>query len=91
MGDHGLAIMAARSGVFLSFRRSFRFCSLNGLGAGNLRGQPAACMFLRDPTRGAWPQPFNEIAEQSGVEIEIEQAAIPINEEVKSGCSFLGT
>lgn len=89
MGDHGLAIMAARSAVsFLSGVRSDS-APLNGL----VREiyEAAGCVHvLRDPTRGGLATTLNEIAEQSGVEIEIGQTAIPINEEVKSGCSFLG-
>ncbi len=89
MGDHGLAIMAARSGVsFLSGARSDS-APLNGL-AREIYEATGCVHVLRDPTRGGLATTLNEIAEQSGVEIEIEQAAIPINEEVKSGCSFLG-
>lgn len=89
MGDHGLAIMAARSGVsFLSSARSDS-APLNGL-AREIYAVTGCVHVLRDPTRGGLATTLNEIAEQSGVEIEIEQAAIPINEEVKSGCSFLG-
>lgn len=89
MGDHGLAIMAARNDVsFLSSVRSDS-APLNGL----VRELVEACgcvHVLRDPTRGGLATTLNEIAEQSGVEIEIDQTAIPVHEDVKSGCSFLG-
>jgi len=45
---------------------------------------------LRDPTRGGLATTLNEIAEQSGVQIELDESQVPVHDSVRSGCSFLG-
>jgi hydrogenase expression/formation protein HypE len=45
---------------------------------------------LRDPTRGGLASILNEVAEQSGVSIRIEETKIPVREEVSSACEMLG-
>ena len=45
---------------------------------------------LRDPTRGGVSSALNEIAEQSGVSIQIEETCIPVREEVRGACELLG-
>jgi hydrogenase expression/formation protein HypE len=49
-----------------------------------------AIRFLRDPTRGGVATVLNEIAEASQVEIAIDEAAIPLREEIKGFCEILG-
>lgn len=95
VGDHGLTIMGSREG--LSFLTDVRSDSapLNGLVRAVLAAAEAAGMsgeihVLRDPTRGGLATTLNEIAEQSGVSIELDEQAIPVHESVRNGCSFLG-
>ena len=95
VGDHGLTIMGSREG--LSFLTDVRSDSapLNGLvravfAAAEAAGMPGEVHVLRDPTRGGLATTLNEIAEQSGVSIELDEQAIPVHETVRSGCSFLG-
>ncbi|MFI1163473.1 hydrogenase expression/formation protein HypE [Streptomyces sp. NPDC020801] len=45
---------------------------------------------LRDPTRGGLAAALNEIARDSRVAVEIEEAAIPVPEAVASACDLLG-
>jgi hydrogenase expression/formation protein HypE len=45
---------------------------------------------LRDPTRGGVATVLNEIAEASGVAIEIDESRTPLREEVKGFCEILG-
>ena len=45
---------------------------------------------LRDPTRGGLATTLNEIAEQSGVSCVLEETAVPVHENVRSGCALLG-
>lgn len=89
MGDHGLTIMAARENLsFLSEVRSD--CAPLADMAADIMSAAGEVHVLRDPTRGGLATTLNEIAEQSGVCIEIEEAAIPVNPLVEDGCSFLG-
>jgi hydrogenase expression/formation protein HypE len=45
---------------------------------------------LRDPTRGGLATSLNELAQQSKVSIRIEEAKIPVREEVSAACEMLG-
>jgi hydrogenase expression/formation protein HypE len=45
---------------------------------------------LRDPTRGGLATTLNELARQSNVGITIEEAKIPVKEEVRAACELLG-
>jgi hydrogenase expression/formation protein HypE len=45
---------------------------------------------LRDPTRGAVATTLNEIAIGSDVCVQIDEARIPLREEVKGACEILG-
>ena len=89
MGDHGLTIMASREN--LSFLADVRSDSapLADMAEAIIK----ACGVvhtLRDPTRGGLATTLNEIAEQSGAGIEIEETKVPIHDAVRDGCSFLG-
>lgn len=89
MGDHGLAVMAAREDVsFLSDVKSD--CAPLAQMVANIIGSAGMPHVLRDPTRGGLATTCNEIAEQSGVGIELEEEAIPIHASVADGCSFMG-
>ena len=45
---------------------------------------------LRDPTRGGLATTLNELADQSGVGIDLEEDLIPVNEAVRAACELLG-
>jgi hydrogenase expression/formation protein HypE len=45
---------------------------------------------LRDPTRGGLAATLNEIAQQSGVGMRIEERLIPVRPEVEAACELLG-
>ena len=89
MGDHGLTIMAHREGLsFLSDVQSDS-APLNNM-LQNVLHAVEEVHVLRDPTRGGLATTLNEIAQQSGVSIVLEESAILVHESVRSGCSFLG-
>lgn len=89
LGNHGLAVMAAREQV--SFLENVRSDSapLADMVA-RLITDVGEVHSLRDPTRGGIATTLVEIAEQSGVCMEILENALPIDGAVKDGCSFLG-
>lgn len=89
VGDHGLTVMASREDAsFLSDVSSD--CAPLARMIGNLASLKIPLHVLRDPTRGGLATTLNEIAEQSGVGIEIEEEKIPVHDSVEEGCSFLG-
>ncbi len=89
MGDHGLTIMAAREHLGLEDSIKSDSAPLNDLVAAVMAACPDVHV-LRDPTRGGLATTLNEIAQQSGVGIVLEDQAIPVHPEVSGGCSFLG-
>jgi len=89
IGMHGLAIMTQREGLSFSSTLASDCAPLNGLVAAMLAtGLPIHC--LRDPTRGGLATTLNEIAAQSHVGIEIDEAEVPVPETVQAACELLG-
>ena len=89
VGVHGIAVMSRREGLEFSFPLQSDCAPLNGLVSEMLKaGGPIHC--LRDPTRGGLATTLNEIAGQSRVEIEIDEALIPVSEGVRAACEMLG-
>ena len=88
MGDHGTAVMLARSGLLDGPALTSDCMPLHLLAAAVL--DAGGVRVLRDPTRGGLATTLNEIAEQSSVCIDIEESLLPVHESVRNGCSFLG-
>ncbi len=45
---------------------------------------------MRDPTRGGLSATLNEIAQQANVGIQLYEDKIPVKDQVRSACEFLG-
>jgi hydrogenase expression/formation protein HypE len=89
IGDHGIAVLSQREGMDFATRLESDCAPLNGLVA-NMLAVSKEIRCLRDPTRGGLATTLNEIAEQSGVSIRINEEAIPVRGEVQSACEMLG-
>ncbi len=89
IGDHGIAVLSQREGLGFTTKLESDCSPLNGLVAEMLEVSNAI-RCLRDPTRGGLASTLNELAEQSGVSIRIEEDKIPVREEVGSACEMLG-
>jgi hydrogenase expression/formation protein HypE len=89
VGDHGIAIMSKREGLQFETPVISDCAPLNHLIAQVLQySHNVHC--LRDPTRGGLAATLNEIAQQSSVGIEIEEATIPVDRTVRGACEMLG-
>ena len=55
-----------------------------------MRAASADIHCLRDPTRGGLATTLNEIAKQSQVGINLDEASLPVNKAVLSACELLG-
>ncbi|MDB6020667.1 MAG: hypE [Pedosphaera sp.] len=86
---HGIAIMSVREGLEFETEIASDTAPLNGLVAAMLASSPDIHV-LRDPTRGGVASVLAEIAEQAGVGVHLDEAAIPIREDVKGACEILG-
>ena len=89
VGDHGVTIMASREGLGLEAPLSSDSAALGGLAAKVMAACPGL-RTLRDPTRGGLATALNEIAAASGVDMELTEAAIPIDPAVAGVCELLG-
>ncbi len=89
IGAHGMAIMACRENLAFDAPIVSDTAALHGLIDGLLRAAPGLHT-MRDATRGGVGATLNEIAQQSGVGIEIDEAAIPIPAAVEAACELLG-
>ena len=89
LGDHGAAILAARGDLRLNTSIESDCAPLNSLIDALIDACPQV-KFMRDATRGGLATVLNEIAEASGVGIEIEERKTPLREEVKGFCEILG-
>lgn len=88
VGDHGTAVMLARSGMMQGDIRS-DCAPLNEL-CRALLSSGAAVRVLRDPTRGGVATTLNEFVEGTALGIELTEASIPVRGEVQAACDMLG-
>ena len=88
VGDHGTAVMLARSGMLNGEIRS-DCAALNGLCEAIL-GSGAAVRVLRDPTRGGVATTLCEFVEGSAYSIELDEPAVPVQPGVQAACELLG-
>ncbi len=89
LGDHGAAILTARGDMALSGDTPSDCQPLNDLMEAVIAAAPDVHA-ARDATRGGLASALNEMAEAAGVGIEIEEAALPLRDEVKGVCEILG-
>ena len=90
IGDHGMAIMSVREGLEFESQIRSDCAALNGLIAEVLDAVGNAVHAMRDPTRGGLASTLNEIAQNSGVGMAIDEASLPVRPEVQSACELLG-
>ncbi len=90
LGQHGLAVLAARGELELMMSVESDCAPLHGLAQTILEAGDEAVHVLHDPTRGGLAAALNEIALASGVSLEIEEACLPRDPAVEGGCEVLG-
>jgi hydrogenase expression/formation protein HypE len=90
IGDHGMAIMSVREGLEFESQIRSDCAALNGMIAEVLAAVGTAVHTMRDPTRGGLASTLNEIAQSSGVGIEIDEPSLPVRPQVQSACELLG-
>lgn len=89
LGDHGAAILAARADLGLDSALVSDCAALNGVMEAALAAAPGL-RCARDATRGGLAAALNEIARAAGCGVEVEEAALPLREEVRGVCEILG-
>ena len=90
LGDHGMAVMAARHQF--AFREELRsdVAPLNALVRLALGAGGEAIHAMKDPTRGGLASALHEMAAKSKVGIELDEAALPVRPAVRAAAELLG-
>ena len=89
IGDHGIAVISQREGLQFRVPVESDCAPLHNMVAGMLEvSSDIHC--LRDPTRGGLASTLNELAQQSGVGIRIDEEKIPVQDAVRAACELLG-
>ena len=90
IGDHGIAVMAARHQLELGGTLRSDVAPLNGLVRAALAAGGEAIAAMKDPTRGGLASALHEMAGKSGVGILLDEAAVPVRDEVRAAAELLG-
>jgi len=89
IGDHGAAILAQREDLGLESDIRSDSAPLNGL-VEKILAASGRIHCMRDATRGGLGAILAEIAGQSGLEIAIDEALVPVRDDVRGICEILG-
>ena len=88
VGDHGMAVLSAREGLYAGAEIASDCAALNGLIESVMKACPVK--FMRDPTRGGLATVVNELSAAANVGIDLDEGAVPVRESVRSACELLG-
>ncbi len=89
IGDHGMAVMAARNELNLQSAISSDCASLNSL-IESLSAQNIRIKFMRDATRGGLGTVLCELCENRPFGVLINEETLPVREQVRGLCELLG-
>jgi hydrogenase expression/formation protein HypE len=90
VGDHGIAVLSQREHLGFATPLQSDTASLHELTASLIGCCGGDLHALRDPTRGGLAALCNEFAQSSGLEIRLEESALPVKPEVAVACELLG-
>lgn len=89
VGDHGIAVVAARNELGLMTGVQSDCGSLSVM-LESARDACGAIRMMRDPTRGGLATALVELCEDYGMTIEVDEELIPVRSEVEGACDLLG-
>jgi hydrogenase expression/formation protein HypE len=89
LGDHGIAVTAARRQLGFQTPVTSDVAPLGEPVAALLAAAPGA-RCLKDPTRGGLAAALNEIAQACGRTLILEEANVPVRDAVAGACDLLG-
>ncbi|RJX22002.1 MAG: hydrogenase expression/formation protein HypE [Ammonifex sp.] len=90
IGEHGMAILAARENLAFAGQLESDCAPLNGIIAELLREIPREVKIMRDLTRGGLATAAKEIAVAARCDIYLEEAEVPVRPAVKGAAELLG-
>ncbi|NIR44751.1 MAG: hydrogenase expression/formation protein HypE [Gemmatimonadetes bacterium] len=90
IGEHGIALMAARRGLGLEGDLRSDVAPINDLIRTARGAADGSIVAMKDPTRGGLASALTEMAEKSGVGIVIDEASVPVTDVVRAAAEILG-
>jgi len=90
IGDHGMAIMAARHALSLDGDLRSDVAPINGVIRAALGAGGDGVVAMKDPTRGGLSSALHEMAQKSNVGILVEEAAVPVRPDVRGASDLIG-
>jgi hydrogenase expression/formation protein HypE len=90
IGEHGMAIMAARHALGLEGDLRSDVAPVNGVVRAALSAGGRGVVAMKDPTRGGVSSALHEMAQKSRVGILIEEAALPVRPAVRGAADLVG-
>lgn len=89
LGDHGIAVMAAREGIAISGAPPSDSAPVHRLVEAAAAWAPRV-RFMRDPTRGGVASVLHEIVDQTPCGIELDEALVPFSRGARAVAEMLG-
>ncbi|MEH7109460.1 hydrogenase expression/formation protein HypE [Bacillus sp. JJ1764] len=89
IGDHGIAVLAARGELGITVPINSDCASLNKM-LWEVLEQTDGVKIMRDPTRGGLATTLVEIAEDFHLTMKLDELALPVKSEVHGACDLLG-
>src|ERR1043166_859503 len=90
IGDHGLAVMAARHGLQLEGDLRSDVAPINALIAAAMDAIGGGLHAMKDPTRGGLSSALHEMAKKSGVGVVLHEMKVPLTDAVRAAGEILG-
>jgi hydrogenase expression/formation protein HypE len=89
MGDHGMAVMLARGDLAIEADIASDTAAVNDMVEALWKAAPSL-RFLRDPTRGGVGTVANELAQETGLGVVLDELSLPVAPMVNGACEMLG-
>jgi hydrogenase expression/formation protein HypE len=90
IGRHGVTVLSVREGLGFESEVASDSQPLHRLVRALVAAGGGAVHALRDPTRGGLASALNEIAQESGVGVLLEESDVPVPPPVAAACEMLG-
>jgi hydrogenase expression/formation protein HypE len=90
IGDHGLAVLAARNALGLEGDLRSDVAPLNALVRTALAAGGASIHAMKDPTRGGVTSALSEMASKAKVAVLLDEAALPMSAAGRAAAELLG-
>jgi len=89
LGDHGMSVMMARGDLAIEAEIESDTAPVHGMVEALLAAAPNT-RWMRDPTRGGLGTICNELAQDAGVAVILDEDALPVAPMVRGACDLLG-